>query len=151
MAHNDNWKKAQDRVNKTLKGFMDTRKDFYFKRFTDTYEAGGTTVQSQPSDIWFVYRGEYCICEIKSSEYVDKFYFKDVRPSQWVGAIRILAAGCKSMFLIVKLPEWQWYFCPGRKMLAIRESGEAGIRWSEMTPIKLTAEEITNGCLTNSN
>ena len=147
-----NWKKAQQRVNDKLKDFMNTRKDFYFKRFTDTYEAGGDKiVQSQPSDIWFVYRGEYCICEVKSSEYADKFYFKDVRPSQWVGATRILAAGCKSMFLLVKLPEWQWYFAPGRLMLQIRESGEAGIRWAEMMPIKLTAEVITNECLKNSN
>lgn len=145
-----NWKKAQDRVNTQLKSFMDTRKDFYFKRFTDTYEAGGKVVQSQPSDLWMIYQGEFAICEVKSSEYADKFYFKDVRPSQWVGALRILASGGRSMFLIVKLPEWQWYFAPGRLMLQIRESGEKGIFWSQMIPIKLTAEVIINECLKKS-
>jgi len=151
MAQNLNWKKAQDKVNSKLKDFMDSRKDFYFKRFTDTYEAAGKIVQSQPSDLWFIYQGAFVICEVKSSEYADKFYFKDVRPSQWVGALRVLASGGRSIFLIVKLPEWQWYFIPGRTMLAIRETGEPGIKWSQMRPIKLTAEEIINGAIKEGN
>lgn len=151
MAKDPNWKKAQDRVQDRLKKFMDTRKDFFFKRFTDTYEAGGNIVQSQPSDIWLLYQGKFSLCEVKSSEYKDKFYFKDVRPSQWNGAIRVLASGGYSMFLIVKLPEWQWYFVPGRTMLAVRSTGEAGIKWSDMQAINLTAEVIVYECLEKSN
>ncbi len=147
---NQNWKKAQDRVQKVLKVFMDSRKDFYFKTFTDTYQAGGNVVQNQPSDLWFIFQSKFAICEIKSSEYKDKFYFKDVRPSQWIGAMRVLAAGGHSLFLIVKIPEWQWYFIPGRLMLTIKESGEAGIYWAQMTPIKLTAEVIVGECLERS-
>lgn len=147
-----NWKKAQERVQKCLKAFQDSRKDFYAKRFTDTYEAGGDrTVQSQPSDMWFCYQGKYCILEIKSSEYADKFYFKDVQPSQWIGAMRILATGNHAMFLIVKLPEWQWHFVPSRLILQLRDSGEKGILWSQMVPIKLTAEVVVNECLEKSN
>jgi len=144
---NKNWKLAQDKVQKVLKVFMDSRKDFYFKTFTDTYQAGGNVVQNQPSDLWMLYQGKFAICEIKSSEYKDKFYFKDVRPSQWIGAMRVLAAGGFSFFLIVKIPDWQWYFVTGRRMLDIKESGEAGIYWQQMTPIKLTAEIITNELL----
>lgn len=142
MARDKDWKLAQDKVGDCFRKYMDSRKDFYFRRFTDTYEAGGNVVQKQPSDTWFIYQGMYSLCEIKSSHYADKFYFKDVQNSQWIGALRVLAAGGYSMFLIVKLPEWQWHLVSGRRMLELRELGENGMPWSDMTKIRLHAETI---------
>jgi penicillin-binding protein-related factor A (putative recombinase) len=138
---NKDWKKAQDNVSKVLKSFMDVRKDFYFKRFTDTYEAGNI-VQNQPSDFWFIHKGIFTICEVKSSNYTDKFYVKDIRPSQFIGARRVTAAGGKSLFLIVKLPEWQWHRIDGMLLWSCKDNGIPGVAWDGMEQIKLTAEEI---------
>lgn len=142
MANEPDWKIAQNKVADAMKLFTADKKDFYGKSFTDTYAARGNITQAQPSDFWFVYQSRYTIMEVKSSHYVDKFYFKDVQPGQWAGARRITAAGCQSIFVLVKLPEWQWYFMDGREMVRRKMLDEKGIRWDEMTPIKLKLQEI---------
>jgi hypothetical protein len=80
--------------------------------------------------------------EVKSSHYEDKFYFKDVQPGQWAGARRITAAGCQSIFVLVKLPGWHWHIVDGREMVRLKMHGEAGIRWNDMIPISLTLPDI---------
>lgn len=133
------WKKAQEK----LKNYLNTvtRKDFWYKAFTDTYAAGGKIVQDQPSDFWALDRGIFCVLEVKSC-HQPKFYFKDVRPSQFIAARRVVAAGGISRFLIVKLPEWQWHIVDGSELWRRKEAGDAGITWAEMTPIKLDWEAI---------
>ena len=92
------WKKAQDEVDKVFKEFEEARKDFVWRRFSDTYEARGTVVQAQFSDRWVLWRGSFSLVEIKSC-HQDRFPFKDVRQVQFIGARRITAAGGNSIFL----------------------------------------------------
>ena len=133
------WKQAQTK----FKAHLDTikRKDFWCKAFTDTYAAGGKVVQDQPSDFWALDAGTFCVLEIKTCHQA-KFYFKDVRPSQFIAARRVPAAGGISRFIIVKLPEWQWHVVDGQEMWRLKEAGENGITWAQMTPIKLDWEAI---------
>ena len=143
MAIDPDWKKAQDKVAEALKKFEATRKDFWPRRFTDTYEARGNTVQSQPSDQWCLFDGTFFLVEVKSSHYPDKFYFKDVQNSQWIGARRVVAAGGRTVFMIVRLPGWEWFRIDGLRMWLMKEAGENGVAWSAMERIpKLTAEAI---------
>jgi hypothetical protein len=142
MVTEPDWKKAQNKVANALKAFELTRKDFWPRRFTDTYEARGEVVQRQPSDQWVLWNGIFYLVEVKSSNYEDKFYFKDVRTSQFIGARRSTAAGGRSVFVIVKLPEWKWHKVQGMTLWTMKEAGEKGILWSQMDVIQLTAEEI---------
>ena len=136
----ENWKKAQDKVKKWLKGFEATRKDFWWGDYPDTYAAGGRIIKEQPSDLWMLFKGNFCLLEVKSSEYKDKFYLKDVRPSQWIGVRRATAAGGYSIFMIVKLPEWQWHIVDGKKLWAMKSKGQAGIRWEQMQKFDLNVD-----------
>lgn len=129
------WKKAQNKVQDALKLFESGRKDFWWKRFTDTYEAAGNIVQDQPSDLWFIYRGDFSLLEIKSSHYADKFYFKDIRNSQLIGARRVVASGGYSFFFIVKLPEWTWHWVPGVMVWDYINRGDKGMPWEDMNKI----------------
>ena len=136
----DPWKLAQEKLKKALKA--EDRKDFLFRPFADTYAAGGKAIiQEQPSDFWALDRGTYYTLEVKSCHQA-KFYFKDIRPSQLIAAKRVPAAGGRSLFLIAKLPEWQWHCVEGQTILQIKESGEAGMHWHEMRKIKLVWSEI---------
>lgn len=136
------WKKAQDAVDKVFKAFELDKKDFTWKRFTDTYEARGTIVQDQPADRWFLYKGLFHIVEIKSS-YQDRFPLKDVRPAQWVGARRVTAAGGVSMFLLRHEVTGLWYKWGGLDLWNYKNAGNASLpRWENMTPIQLCMEVI---------
>jgi hypothetical protein len=84
------WKQAQERVKKAFASV--TRKDFWWKAFSDTYSAQGTIIQDQPSDFWVLDKGIFYVIEVKSC-HQRKFYLKDVRPSQMIAARRIPAAG----------------------------------------------------------
>jgi penicillin-binding protein-related factor A (putative recombinase) len=139
--NNKNWKKAQERVKVCFKKFESSRKNFWFKEFPDTYQARGEIIQEQPSDMWFLYNGDFGLIEIKTCEQ-NRFPFKDIRPSQISGAMRVIAAGGHTIFLICKLPEWQWHYVDGQKILDSRRNGNKSMTWSEMTPIKLIAEDI---------
>ena len=136
-----NWKKAQEKVKKVLKAFEAGRKDFWFKEFTDTYQAQGTIVQEQPSDMWYLFEGQFGLIEIKTNQQ-KLFPFKDIRPSQIAGATRCLAAGGRSTFLICKLPEWKWHYVDGQDLLDARRRGDRSMPWSAMIPIKLNVEEF---------
>jgi len=136
-----NWKKAQEKVKKVLKAYEATRKDFWFKEFTDTYQAQGTIVQEQPSDMWYLHAGQFGLIEIKTNEQA-RFPFKDVRLSQIAGAMRCLAAGGTATFLICKLPEWQWHYVDAQTLLDLRRDGAKSMHWHQMTPIKLKVEEF---------
>lgn len=133
------WKKAQEDLKKELNKI--TRKDFVFKSFTDTYAAGGRVVQDQPSDFWALDIGNYYVLEVKSS-HQPKFYFKDIRPSQMIAARRIPAAGGFSRFLIKNELTSQWHKVDGQLIYEMKQNGEAGILWSQMTPINLCWEDI---------
>lgn len=142
MANLPNWKIAQNKVSEILTKRMATRKDFVFKSFTDTYAAGAKAIMpDQPSDYWMLNDGEFTILEIKTCEQ-DRFPFKDVRPSQWAGARRIPCAGGHSLFLIAKLPEWQWYRISGAELWDRKENGDKSIGWDEMEKIQLKEEVI---------
>jgi hypothetical protein len=81
--------------------------------------------------------------EVKSSHYEDKFYFKDIRPSQFAAAVRVPAAGGLSIFVLAKLPQWDYFIADGRDMVKRRQFGNVGMKWNEMTPLRqLTMEEI---------
>lgn len=146
MQNNPNWKKGQERVKKEFTKFMGSRKNFWFKEFADTYQAQGNFIQEQPSDMWFLYRGQFGILEIKTNEQA-RFPFKDIQPSQIAGATRAIACGAVSVFLICKLPEWQWYYVDGQEILDRRRNQEKSMLWSDMTPINLKAEELFNELL----
>lgn len=135
------WKKAQDRVKLILANYCNTRKTAVAKAFTDTYAAGGRVVQDQPSDFWLLDNGTFYVIEVKSC-HQDRFPFKDVRPSQWSSAVRIPAAGGISVFLIVKLPEWQWHRIGGPELDALRRDGHKSIGWDELEKINLKMEDI---------
>lgn len=142
MAPDPNWKKAQERVKKEFKKFESTRKTFWFGEFPDTYQAGGENfITEQPSDMWALNDGEFATIEIKSCEQ-SRFPFKDIRPGQIAGALRCIHAGGHSIFLIVKLPEWQWHFVDGQTILDARKNGDKSMAWMDMTEIKLKAEVI---------
>lgn len=142
MSQNKNWKKAQERVKKEFKRFESTRKTFWFGEFPDTYQAGGENfITEQPSDMWFLNNGEFGILEIKTCEQT-RFPLKDIRPSQMVGARRAIAAKGHTIFLICKLPEWQWHFVDGQELVDAQRNGIKSLAWSEMTEIKLKAEDI---------
>ncbi|RLF03453.1 MAG: hypothetical protein DRJ64_08295 [Thermoprotei archaeon] len=136
-----NWKKAQEKVKKMFKAHEGLRKDFWFKEFTDTYQAQGTIVQDQPSDMWYLDSGQFGLIEIKTNEQA-RFPFKDIRPSQIAGAMRCLAAGGVSTFLICKLPEWQWHFVDGQTILDMRRNGDKSMKWADMHAITLKVENI---------
>jgi penicillin-binding protein-related factor A (putative recombinase) len=136
----DPWKKAQEHVKKMFVSV--TRKDFLWKAFTDTYSAQGTIVQDQPSDFWVLDRGTFYTIEVKSCHQT-KFYFKDIRPSQLIAARRVPAAGGISIFLIVKLPEWQWHMLNGLTIFNLKQDGEAGVTWNNMHNIVLNWEAIS--------
>ena len=133
------WKKAQEDFKKEMNNVK--RKDFLFKPFTDTYAAGGNIVQDQPSDFWVLDRGDYFVVEIKSC-HQPKFYFKDIRNSQMIAARRVPAAGGFSCFMIQKLPEKQWHFMDGKEIVRLKDAGEVGLTWAQMTPVKLDWEVI---------
>lgn len=137
----DPWKKAQERVKKMFTSV--TRKDFLYKAFTDTYSAGGKAIlQDQPSDFWVLDRGVFYTIEVKSCHQT-KFYFKDIRPSQLIAARRVPAAGGISIFLIAKLPEWQWHILNGITIVNLKQDGESGIIWDNMQAIPLLWETIS--------
>lgn len=147
MARVDpNWKKAQDKVKEVLGKYESQRKNFWTNEFPDTYQAQGNFIQEQPSDRWFLLSGKFGLIEVKTCEQ-DRFPFKDIRSSQIRGTTRVLAASGISIYLICKLPEWQWHRVPGALLLNARNRGEKSMPWSDMTPIKLTAEEILYGLL----
>ena len=91
--------------------------------------------------MWFLYKGEYGLVEIKTSEQT-RFHFQNIQPSQISGAIRCLAAGGHSIFLICKIPEWQWHYVDGQTILDLRKNGYKSMSWDDMAKIKLKAEEI---------
>jgi len=125
------WKKAQTKVKNALKAFEKERKDFWVQEPVDTYKAGNV-VQEQPADLWFLDRGAFGLLEVKSSHYADKFYFKDVRPAQWIGVRRAVAAGGMSAFILAKLPDWEWYMMAGMAFYTAKELGAVGLKWSDM-------------------
>lgn len=133
------WKKAQEDFKKEMNKI--NRKDFLFKAFTDTYAAGGNIVQDQLSDFWVLDNGKFYVIEVKSCHQA-KFYFKDIRPSQLIAARRVPAAGGFSRFILKKLPEGLWFKVDGEVMYNEKQSGAAGMLWSQMTPIKLCWEDI---------
>ena len=134
------WKKAQEDLKKELNKI--TRKDFLFRSFADTYSAGGKAIlPDQPSDFWALDCGKYYVLEVKSC-HQPKFYFKDIRPSQMIAARRVPAAGGYSRFLITHLPENRWHVLDGSLIYQMKEAGEVGITWDQMTPIKLDWENI---------
>lgn len=91
--------------------------------------------------MWYLFGGQFGLIEIKTNEQA-RFPFKDVRPSQIAGAMRCLAAGGTSIFLICKLPEWQWHYVDGQQILDARRNGDRSMPWSDMTKIKLNVEEF---------
>lgn len=136
------WKKAQDAVDKVFKKFEEDKKDFVWKRFTDTYEARGTIVQEQPADRWLLYNGLFYIVEIKSC-YQDRFPLKDVRPAQFAGARRVTAAGGRSLFLLRHEVTGYWYRLPGMDMWDYKRSAQSSLpRWDCLPRIRLCMEEI---------
>lgn len=136
----DPWKLAQEKVKKALS--LEVRKDFLFKAFADTYAAGGKNIiQDQLSDFWALDQGRFYSLEVKSCHQT-KFYFKDVRPSQFIAARRVPAAGGFSRFIIAKCPEWDWYVADGQLFWQLKEAGENGITWDKLNPIKLCWEAI---------
>lgn len=138
----DPWKKAQDEVDRVFKAFEETRKDFVWKRFTDTYEAQGKVVQAQFSDRWVLWRGLFSLVEIKSC-HQDRFPFKDVRPVQFIGARRVAAAGGNSIFLIKHVPTGLWHRICGMELWRQKESsGMSSIGWDQMERIALTIPTI---------
>lgn len=138
----DPWKLAQDQVDKVFKAFEETRKDFVWKRFTDTYEAQGKVVQSQFSDRWVLWNGKFYLVEIKSC-HQDRFPFKDVRPSQFIGTRRVVAAGGKSLFLIKHVPTGLWHRICGMRLWQHKDSSDmASIGWNQLDRIKLCIEDI---------
>ncbi len=142
MARVDkNWKKAQEKVKAAFKKFESSRKTFWFGEFPDTYQAQGNIITEQPSDMWFLNDGEFGIVEIKTCEQT-RFPLKDVRPSQFAGAMRCVAAGGHSIFLICKLPEWQWHYMDGQRIVDLNRGGTRSLEWDQMTPVKLQAELI---------
>lgn len=125
-----------------LKEAASVRKDLWPKRFSDSREAG-RTIQDQPSDQWVLFQGKFYLVEVKSSNDPMRFYFKNIQPSQLIGARRSNAAGGRTVFMIVKLPEWLWFKVCGMRIVELKEQGEAGISWTEMEHIKkLSAEAI---------
>ncbi len=136
-----NWKKAEARVKKALKKAEALTKTFWPNEYTDTYAAQGMIVQENPADMWFLKEGTFGLIEVKTCEQ-KLFPFKDIRPSQLVGATRCIAAGGVSIFLLCQIPEWQWYYVDGQTFLDLRRSGHKSMPWSDMTPIKLIAEEF---------
>jgi penicillin-binding protein-related factor A (putative recombinase) len=141
MAKDPDWKIAQNKVASVLKNFAATRKDCWPGRFSDSHEAG-QLIKAQPADGYCLYKGLFNLIEVKSSHYTDKFYVKDVQPSQFIGARRCTAAGGRSLFIIAKLPDWTWYKVDGMLLWMCKENNIPGIAWSDMEKIKLTAEEI---------
>lgn len=136
------WKKAQDAVDKVFKKFEEDKKDFVWKRFTDTYEARGTIVQEQPADRWLLYKGLFYIVEIKSC-YQDRFPLKDVRPAQFAGARRVTAAGGVSVFLLRHEVTKTWYKVPGMEMWQYKHDGHSSLpRWEGLHAIDLCMEDI---------
>lgn len=145
------WKKAQTKVKNALKLYEKERKDFWLQEPVDTYKAGNV-VQEQPADLWFLHRGVFGLLEVKSSHYADKFYFKDVRPAQWIGVRRSVAAGGMSAFILAKLPDWEWYMVAGTDFYARKEAGAVGMHWHDMTKLKrfdaatiLTSMQVMHG------
>ena len=125
-----------------LKDFASVRKDCWPKRFSDSREAG-RLIQDQPSDQWVLYQGTFYLVEVKSSNDPMKFYFKNIQPSQLIGARRSHAAGGRTTFMIVKLPEWLWFKIDGMRIVELKDQGEAGISWTDMQYVpKLSAEVI---------
>lgn len=136
------WKKAQAAVDKVFRAFETDRKDFVWRPFTDTYEARGTIVRDQPADRWMLYQGMFYLVEIKSC-YQDRFPLKDVRPSQWVGARRVTAAGGKSWFLLRHEVTGLWYKVEGMSLFLYKQEGNSSLpRWENLKPIKLCMEEL---------
>lgn len=135
------WKKAQEKVKKALRVLESTRKDFWSKEFPDTYQAQGNIIQEQPSDMWFLFQGQFGLLEIKSSHQA-RFPLKDIRSGQYSGAMRVTAAGGTSTFLLAKLPEWDWYTVPGMEFVKRRRQGDSSMGWDEMTPVNLKAVEF---------
>ena len=135
------WKKAQERVKKTFRAFEANRKDFWFGEYPDTYQAQGNLIKEQPSDMWCLYSGNFFTVEIKSC-HQQRFPFKDIRTGQLKAALRVTAAGGQSIFLIAKLPEWQWYKADGMALLQLKRDGEASVKWDDLAKINLSISEV---------
>lgn len=130
------------------KAWMDAEADFesvwvgktrWCYAFEDSREAMGLSksrkvfTKARPSDYLVVAEGVTFFAEVKSSQNEVSFNLNNVEESQWIAAIRSVAAGGLYFFFIRSEVNGLWFQVPAAILVAQRKIKKS-IKWEELKP-----------------